>query len=261
MTGLPEPESAEAGNRHFRYADAPFPIRSDLAQAYREAWQEIARPGSWWTGVERVAIAEEVRRARTCALCRDRRAALSPFSLNGVHNADTHLPAAAIDAIHRLTTDASRLRRAWLEELHAEGLSDGHYVELLGVGVAVISIDAFHRALGLGPEPLPQPVAGDPSGYRPDGLQEGGAWLPMLPIRAARGPEADLYDGLPIAPNVAAAMSLVPDAVRLMKSLSRVMYLPMRDVGNAAAEGERAISRAQIELVAGRVSALNECFY
>ena len=85
------------------------------------------------------------------------------------------------------------------------------------------------------------------------------AWVPTISGRAAKGPEADLYDGMP-AGNVLAALSLVPDEVRQLFDLSAVHYLPhdeMMDFGST----QRALSRAQIELIAGRVSALNECFY
>ena len=72
--------------------------------------------------------------------------------------------APAIDAIHRLATDAARLSKSWLDDLYRQGLSDGHYIELLGIVVAVISIDGFHRAMGMPLEPLPEPVAGEPDG-------------------------------------------------------------------------------------------------
>ena len=245
----------------FDYEGDPYPVRPDLVEAYRAAWADIAQPGSWWTGPQRVAIAHEVRKARSCALCAERKAALSPFAVGGDHDTHALLPPPAVDTIHRLTTDASRLTKSWLDGLERDGLSNGAYVELLGVVVAVTSIDAFHDALGTPLEPLPIAIDGDPTSYRPEGLVDQGAWVPMLSGRAARGPEADLYDGLPIAANVIAAMSLVPDAVRLLKTLSIAQYLPFADVANPAAAGNRAISRAQIELVAGRVSALNECFY
>lgn len=245
----------------FRYEGTPYPVRADIADAHRQAWRAIGRPGSWWTGAERIAIAAEVRCAHDCSLCAARKAALSPFSLTGAHDGGDALPPAAIDAVHRLATDASRLTKAWLEALASHGLTVGHYVELLSVVVAITSIDAFHRALGLPLEALPAAEAGTPTGYQPEGLRHGKAWVPMLPIRGARGAEADLYDGLPMAPNVLAAMSMVPDGVRLLKLLSSAHYLRPADVGNAAASGDRAITRAQIELVAGRVSALNECFY
>ena len=153
----------------FDYSNAPYPIRADLADAHRHAWNEIAGPGRWWTGAERVAIAREVRRARDCSLCAARRAAVSPFSVDGVHDSDHAVPEPAIDAIHRLVTDAARLTRSWLEKLQTEGLSDGHYVELLGVLVALVSIDELHLALGLELEPLPDPQPGAPGQSRPRG--------------------------------------------------------------------------------------------
>ena len=57
-------------------------------------------------------------------------------------------------------------------------------------------------------------------------------------------------------------MSLVPDAVRVMGRLSKVHYLsPGLVAAPDACEPGRAIDRPQIELIAARVSALNECFY
>ena len=68
------------------------------------------------------------------------------------------------------------------------------------------------------------------------------------------------YEGMPMAPNVIAAMSLVPDAVRDLRRLSDVHYISDAQVANPFARGE-VLSRPQIELIAARVSALNECFY
>jgi alkylhydroperoxidase family enzyme len=58
------------------------------------------------------------------------------------------------------------------------------------------------------------------------------------------------------------AMSLVPDAVRAMGRLSEAHYLRPALVALPDAEQPgRAIDRPQVELIAARVSALNECFY
>lgn len=51
----------------------------------------------------------------------------------------------------------------------------------------------------------------------------------------------------------------MPDHVRSLQRLTRSHYLPLADVGNP--RKGRAIDRMQIELVAARVSAINECFY
>jgi len=155
-------------------------------------------------------------------------------------------------------TDASRLTATWHAGLAAAGLPDGHYVELLSVIVELVSIDGFHRAMGLSPEPLPEPIAGEPSRRTPVDLVAGEAWLPMLPPGKPKGEEADLWDG--VTGNVIRAMSLVPDAVRGLKELSAAHYLPVEDVGNPFAT-RGPLSRSQLELIAGRVSALNECFY
>ena len=55
-------------------------------------------------------------------------------------------------------------------------------------------------------------------------------------------------------------LALVPGAVRQLKELSAVHYLPIDRVIDPRARMP-GLSRAQMELVAGRVSALNECFY
>ena len=244
-----------------RLRDRRVPDPQRPGRGLRVFWSDLARPGASWTGAQRVAIADETRRARTCALCAERKEALSPFLVDGAHDAGTgSLPDAAVDAVHRLTTDASRLTRDWVEKLAGSGVSDAHYVELLGVVVATISVDVFHEAMGLPLEPLPTPEAGEPSGYRPASAEPGTGWVPMIPGSKAKGAESDLYPG-PIAANVIKAMSLVPDAVRTLKRLSAAQYVPMLQVGNVSYRGDRALGRDQIELVAGRVSALNECFY
>ncbi len=245
----------------FDYAQSGFHVREDLPQSFRWAWEKIAQPGNWWRGEDRVAIAGETRAARSCALCAQRKAALSPFSLPGTHDSVTNLPSAAIDAVHRIVTDPSRLTKGWLEGLAVEGVTDGHYVELLGIVVTVVSVDAFHRALGLPLEALPSPQPGEPNRYRPAGARDHGAWVATVaPSDLAPG-EADLYGGAPQTGNVLSAMSLVPDSVRLLNVVSEAQYMPGAHVVRPQSNYGRALSRAQIELVAGRVSSLSDCFY
>jgi hypothetical protein len=245
-------------------------VRDDLVAAHRSAWTRLANPGTWWNGAERVAIAAESRAAIGCGLCRERKAALSPFSLEGRHDRAGHddspglqpdlLPIAAVDAIHRLVTDATRLSRSWVEGLADGGVRDTHYVELLSIVVCIRSIDAFHRAMGIEPEPLPEPIAGEPLRRRPRSAAPGVAWVPMLPSRRPPGEDADLFKGP--APYVIRAMSLVPEAVRWLKELSAAHYLSMDGAEMLDfVKGRGPLDRAQTELIAGRVSAVNECFY
>lgn len=245
----------------FSYADAPFTIRADIGAAHRRYWHTLARPGSWWTGAERVAIARESRHAADCALCRARRAALSPQAVAGTHDHGPGLPEAAVDAAHRIVTDQNRITRTYVDDNAARGrLSKEAYVELVGVVVAVFSIDEFHRALGLAPEPLPEPQPGPPSGYRPAVLSDDVGFVPTVPREGAVGAEADLYTHTRAA-NVVRALTLVPDALRDWRELAAAQYLSFAGMANYVKDPDRAIDRLQMELVAGRVSAVNECFY
>lgn len=245
----------------FDYADrVEDPIRGDLVDAHRRAWDRIAAPGTWWTGAERVAIAAETRAADYCAFCRKRREALSPYSEKGEHDSVTGdvLPEAAIDAVHRIVTDATRLTQNWVEGLSGQGIPDTHYVELVSVVVSIRSIDGFHRAMGIPPEPLPEAREGEPTRERPSAATSGEAWVPMLPNGRLKGDEADLWNG-PTG-NVIRALSLVPEAVRWLKDLSAAHYLSAEKMTDFT-RGRGPLSRAQTELIAGRVSAINECFY
>ena len=244
----------------FDYSGSGYALRDDIPEAHREIWRKIGQPGSWWRGEERVAFVEESRNARSCGACERRAGALSPEGDFGPHQTTTNLPEVVVDVVHRLTTDPSRLSRSWLDTVNARGVADEGYVEILGVVVAAISIDALHRALGLPLEPPPPAVSGEPDGYRPEGAKDSGAWVRALPPENAGENEADLYPGGRTG-NVVSAMSLVPDAVRMLKTLSHAHYLPMRCILNPGDNGDRAISRNQIELLAGRVSSLSDCFY
>ena len=244
----------------FEYTGSEYRIRGDIPEAHRDIWRKIGAPGSWWRGADRVSFVEESRNARSCEACARRGAALSPEGDFGPHNSTTNLPDVVVDVVHRLTTDPARLSRKWLDQVNAQGVTDEEYVEILGVVVAAISIDALHRALGLPLEPLPAPVAGNPNGYRPAGAADSGAWVHTVQPQDAGDTEADLYPGGRTG-NVISAMSLVPDSVRMLLTLSNAQYLPLRCIRTPGDNGGRAITRNQIELLAGRISALSDCFY
>jgi hypothetical protein len=246
----------------FDYSNSPFAIRDDLIAAYREFWDQLANAGTWWTGEERVAIAAEVRQATQCAYCAERRNALSPYNLPGDHSSlgDSPLDASTVDAVHRVVTDQTRITQDYLQQNATSGLSEGKYVELVGVVVCLFGIDEFCRALGLPLEPLPAPVAGEPTAYRPDGLESETAMVAMIGA-GQRGPgESDLWPEGRHA-NVIRALSQVPDAVREWQALSDAQYLPALKIGDPASDTERVLNRMQMEIVAGRVSSHNECFY
>ncbi len=241
------------------YHRSPLPVRDELAAAHRRAWERLPRPGEWWTGAVRVAIAKETRAATDCTFCKERKAALSPYAVTGTHTAKTDLPEVLIDVIHRIRTDSGRLSRQVYDEALAGGVSDAEYVETVGVMATVIAIDTFCDAMGMPRHALPAPVAGEPRRRRPAGAKEGLAWVPTVAPEDLTEAEAGMYDGLG-AVNIHRALSLVPAEVEGFFDLDAVQYLPdavLRDFGTEY----RALTHAQIEFLAGRVSAINECFY
>ncbi len=252
----------------FEYTDAPVRPRADLAAANREAWDHIASPGTWWTGVERVQIAAETRLARDCALCAARKAALSPYGIEGEHASAGRLPAAAVEAAHRLSTDPGRLKKEWLDGLLVSGdggEADGRvtveqYVELVGVASQILSIDWFHMAMGLPLEDLPAPKEGEPTRVRPPGALPEDAWVPMIRPDKLDPANDDLYGPDKRTGNVIRAMSLVPAEVRQLLRLGAAHYLSVEQMRQWGRDF-RSITRGQMELVAGRISKLNGCFY
>jgi len=243
------------------YQDASYSVRPEFADAHSRYWARLASPGAWFSSAERIAIAREVRAAQTCEYCKLRKAALSPRTVKGSHTHTTALPDQVIEAVHSITTDASRLTRDWYEQLLSNGLSDGEYIEIVGTVVAMVSIDSFAHALGISLRELPEPGPGEPTHYRPASASvSDSAWVPMVDINNAGTPEQDLWVSGKTG-NVVRAMSLVPDEVRTLCELSDAHYLAMGLVRKPGVDAGRALNRSQMELVAGRVSALNQCFY
>lgn len=234
----------------FGYVDTAWPVLERMAEAHRRSWQMLASPGDWWTGAERISIAAETRRAS---------ALVDGLPDPGAGPAE--LPEAAAFAVHKLIGDLPNVTREWYDETTtAAGMTDARYIELLGVVVHVWSVDEFHRALSLPLEPLPEPVAGEPTRIRPAGATSHGSWPPTVRPEDLGEREADIYDGAEYAANVRAAMSLHPDSVRWLSDLFDAHYLSWVEIGSEQ-ESFRVLTRPQRELVAARVSALNECFY
>lgn len=244
----------------FDYSDSPYPIRDDIGREHRAFWQRLAEAASWWTGTQRVAIAAASRGALDCRLCRARKAALSPNAVQGTHDHDGDLPEVVVDAVHRIVTDQGRITRRYVEDNVAQGLDKPAYVELVGIVVAVFSIDEFHRALGLDLEPLPSPQGGEITRYQPARLSEDIGFVPTIPPDGAIGNEADLWPPNRTA-NVVRALSLVPNALRDWRAIASAQYLSFAGMQNFVKDEARSLTRMQMELVAGRVSAVNECFY
>lgn len=209
----------------FSFEHLSLPIREDLPVAFREVWCRLSRPGTWWSGTDRVAIAAEGRRARTG------------------QDAQSSLGEAATGAARTIGATPAETSEAWVDSLIGAGFTPEHYVELVSVAAQTSAIDAFHHALGLPLEPFPEPVQGAPSGERPGSpARRTRAWVPMT------GP-----------PSIPAALSAVPAEVESWDGLHAAMYMSTEKMGDP--DFRRGLHRTQMELVAARTSAINECFF
>jgi len=236
-------------------------MRPELAKALGTAWRALGAPGVWWRGGERLQILSEARAARQCELCRVRKTALSPHTVGGRHDSATDLPAAAIEAIHRIVSDPGRLSEAWYRRTIELGLSDEAYVELLAVVAIVTAVDTFDRARGSLRREAPATAAGEPTRRRPAGAKPGLGWMPMLGPEDVTPDDPPLYSSAGrIGGNVHRALSLVPEAMMQFWDMFEAMYLPQDAMRDFARE-YRAITHAQIEMLAARVAVLNQCVY
>lgn len=241
------------------YGEADIAVRENLDRAHANAWARLGGPGTWWTAQERVAIAAEARHARQCTVCAQQRGRQGPPTVDARHESLGQLEPALTDIIHRVMTGSRYLTRPWFEAVVEAGITLEAYVEAIGVIAIVVSIDTVRRGLGEDEVPLPEPVRGAPSRYRPGGAKDHGAWVPMIASEDLQEAEKNLYKGR-LAPNIQRALSLVPEEVQTLTELHAAQYLPFEKVNNVRAS-LGALSRPQMELLAGRVSAINGCHY
>ncbi len=214
-------------------------VSRDIVDAARIAWDGLGQPGAWWTGAQRIAIADASRRAEARPLW-DRPPELADVSDD---------PAGALTAFEEALAERVSVQPSSIDlstyKLIVERIGEDKYAELAAIISQVVPVDHLHDSLGHDREPFPAAEPGEVSRERPGGLVESVAFLPTMPA-----------DGLP---HVAVSLSLAQaDNARRML-LVRAMY-------SGTQFGEmvwthRALSRPQIELVAARTSALNECFY
>ena len=224
------------------YGGCALPMRADRTEAHWQAWRHVGSPGAHFTAEERTAMVHEARGASTCGLCAERQADLAPNAVTDAHDTVTALPEPVIELIHRMCTDPWRITKRWFDHTMAAGLTHGAYVEVVGVVAISVIIDTFHVSLGLAPPPLLAPLPGAPHGQvNPDVINDG-AWVPIL-----------VRDRDDMA-NIVRALGLVPGEWKHFWRVFRKHYRVRDDI-------EAAISRPQQELVASRISALNQCFY
>tara|TARA_B100000965_G_scaffold15586_1_gene11748 strand:+ start:1867 stop:2541 length:675 start_codon:yes stop_codon:yes gene_type:complete len=214
-------------------------VPEEVIQSFEIVWQNLGKPGAWWTGYQRIEIAKEVRNSNQPALG-ERINDLSQYSHQETESLSPYVRA----VIRKIAYESSTIDRNVYQSIE-EVLGQDRYAELAAIVTQVVPIFTLADILGYTREKLPTAHGGSPTKERPEDLVNDVAFLPTFSPK-----------GLP---HVAVSLSLAQaDNARRML-LVRSMYSGT-NFGEMVWD-HRSLSRQQIELVAARTSSINECFY
>lgn len=200
---------------------AALPVAPSVREAVGAEWADLAAPGTWLTGAQRVAAARAARAARAG---------------QGHATYDEPLLAAAA----RLAAAPAEVTEQWVDGL---GLEPQAYVEVLGVVARLVAVDTALRGLGAAELALPSPRPGAPSRQRVADARRRSAWVPTV------GPASP-----------SRVLSAVAAEHAGQARLHAALYLAYDEMSDLTIT-KHGLSRVQMELAAARTSLLNDCFY
>ncbi|MFZ9629171.1 MAG: hypothetical protein ACO3C1_07445 [Ilumatobacteraceae bacterium] len=209
-------------------------VRADLALAHRRSFDHIVSAGSRFTGAQRRRIAEVARDAYLTA------DPPPPW--------ERPYGEPLLDGAYRLARHAGTLTEQWYERLLAEGIDALEWVEVVGIVCAVVPPVAFARAIGVSLPVLPEAVPGAPT--RLEALEVVAADLNWVPVAAPADRTA----------SVVQALSALPAEWNNLWQLAAAQYMSDRQMDDPTWT-RGTLSRPQMELVAGRLSLIRECFF
>ena len=209
-------------------------VRADLRDAHAASLRHVASPGARLDAARRVQIAEVAIAAY-----------LDPEPAPPWVRPYGDL---ALDVAHRLARHAGTITLEWYEQVITEGLHPLEWVEVVGVVVAAVPPVAFARAIGVPVPGLPAPVPGPPTGHEAAELAP--ATLNWVPVAAPADKTA----------SVVQALSSLPDENANLWRLAAAQYMANEQMGDPRWT-RGLLSRPQMELVAGRLSLIRECFF
>lgn len=236
------------------YADSEYPVRDELSEAHALQFEKFAQAGTWGTAAQRLAVIAEARQAGIDA-------GLLEAPGNGGAEPTVDLAEDIREIVRTLAVDCKAVDMDTYRRAREAGLSDPEYAELVAIVSFVVDLDVFARGIGVPLRPFGEPQAGQPSREVPDEAVPEKAFVPTIPNVPDCGPfGTELYGGH-FKPYIMRGLSLVPDEYRAHVALEEVQYNPLPKVPAVEYCHHDGLTRPQVEIVAGRVSALNDCFY
>ena len=233
---------AVVDRRLFNNETFDYNVPEDLLEAFNSCWKHFAEPGDWWTGKERIMILEEVRKTR------DEIPTNEDLSLDDLSDKPSPIISPLVCEITRkVTSNAHEIDDKWAKEA-IERIGEGKYSELVSLVVNILPIDIFCLILGRPVVSLPVPKNGKPGELIPDGLTDGGAFVPWRTENW-------------VGPNVARALSFVPNDNAIRMKLVESMYAGSDKFISMIWDDTEPLDRSQVEIIAARTSSINKCFY
>lgn len=194
---------------------------AEIGDVIEQQWRCLGETGTWLDGPQRVAAARAARSERPEV---------------------PRAPVSIVDVARSVAHQAAAITVETVDAIEAAGIDRATYVEIVGIVSRVVAIDTFDRGVGRGQRALPDPLGGAPTKVTvPDARRRAG-WVPTV---GAIGPPT--------------ALSSVPREAADQQALHAALYLSYQ--GMADLDADRGLHRTQMELVAARVSLLNDCFF
>lgn len=203
-----------------------IPVPKRIVAGIQRARDQIARPGTWWTAAQRVAIAATARAAR----------AGGPVPANRV------LPAAAVDVAAAVAVRAHTITADTVDQADTGGVRAEAFVEIVGVVARTAAIDTTARGIGAEPVAFPDPTPGAPTNRTQPDARRRSAFVPMVGGAGAT-----------------TALSAVDAECAAQEDLHGALYLTYAEMDDLAIV--KGLPRWQLELVAARTSLINQCFF
>jgi hypothetical protein len=237
------------------YTGADYPVAAEIEALPTSELASFTQCGTWGSAAQRAAIAATAREARSAAGLQE--------AVSDKRDGDTaKLPDAALQLARDVALDGTTIDREYCRQVQAEGVTEGAYVEIVGVVSRLVNLDVFARGIGLAPRPLGETNdSNKPTFERPSEAVDEGFFTASVPSAPEGGALAESLYGKNPAGNIIRTLSLVPEEAHRLIALVTNQYFPAAQLMDLTATGIHALSRAQIEIVATKVSEHNKCFY
>ena len=203
--------------------------------AHRRSLDHVVAAGSRFTGAQRRRIAEIARDAY--------------LSADPSPPWERPFGEPLLDGAYRLARHAGTLTEDWYRRLVADdGVDPLEWVEVVGIVCATVPPVAFARAIGAALPDLPDAVPGAPTYLQ--ALEIVPAELNWVPVAAPADRTA----------SVVQALSALPGEWNNLWQLAAAQYMSDRQLDDPT-WSRGTLTRPQMELVAGRLSLIRECFF